>query len=86
MALLQAGPFGKTCVIVTSPRICSEVLTNERMLRVRESTKRMAWVQKGLFLKPKAKKVSQEEGKCASIWTNCLMLTLSFHHRTTRRR
>ena len=39
---------------VSIPLICSEVLTNERMLRVGESTKRGAL--DGLFLKPMAKK------------------------------
>ena len=73
--------FRKVEEDVSIPLICSEVLTNERTLHVGESTKRGLWM--GCFLNL-SQEGSQEAGKCASIWTNCLMLSLSFHHRTTR--
>eukprot|EP00795_Rhopilema_esculentum_P006545 gene6545-12029_t len=62
VALRQAGPFGSDCVIVTPPRICSEVLANERMLRVGESTIRGAG--DGLFLKPQPRRIPRGTKLC----------------------
>ena len=47
---------------VSIPLICSEVLINERMLRVGESTKREAW--DGLFLKPQPRRIPRGRKMC----------------------
>ena len=65
--------FRKVEEDVSIPLICSEVLTNERMLHVGESTKRGAW--DGLFLKPQPRRIPR--GRKISLYMYKLSNALS---------